>query len=71
MDASYCSKEIVDLIHNAGKKVSIFWCYMKDTEEQMEYIVSLGIDSVVTDHPLRWMNFLKTKMAEVPGKARL
>ena len=61
VEGRYVCKEVVDTIHKAGKKISVYFTYIPELEDYFSFLVYLGVDAVITDQVSKWTEFLDTE----------
>ncbi|PIU50946.1 hypothetical protein COS91_06995 [Candidatus Desantisbacteria bacterium CG07_land_8_20_14_0_80_39_15] len=57
-DRDLVSREFMDEVHVNGMRANVFWA---DTEKDIEYFISCGIDGILTNFPQRMIKLLSRK----------
>ena len=48
-DIKYLCQEVIENSHAAGQKVSVFFSYLKEKEDYYPFLISLGVDVIISD----------------------
>jgi glycerophosphoryl diester phosphodiesterase len=49
LDIKYVTKEVVDNLHDAGKKCVVFFSYLDEVEKYYKFLIYLGVDVLISD----------------------
>lgn len=52
MSAAYLTPDVVGRVHESGKLVAIYFSQYDENMDYIPYILSIGPDVIITDHPL-------------------
>ncbi len=64
LDVLRAHPRYVDRVHDRGGRV---WCYTADEPADIEYLLALGVDTVISNHPRRVKRQLEARAAAPPG----
>lgn len=62
IDIRYMTPEVVEECHKANQKIGVSFVYIPEKHEYYRYLISIGVDCIISDHPLELMAFIESEL---------
>lgn len=62
IDIRYMTPEVIETCHRANQKIGVSFVYIPEKHEYYRYLISIGVDSIISDHPLELIAFIDEEL---------